>query len=214
MRLHKTGHPIADMVSDLIGELPDGDYKIAYGILRHQIFNEDAKWFEVDKGFWGAEHYGGNYRASFKGTQPRYDPNGLFEPHPFKPADYLIYPENLHTLICPPSSYACDFFGINYADWLLEALSSATNPLVRHKSDAWEVPWSNIGKVVTFNSTIGYTALLCGIPVESDPIHSTIGSWNNSVDAGDRDKLFSFCAAHQFKLGQKDKLIKIIEHYI
>lgn len=214
MRLHKTGHPIADTISDLIGDLPDAQYEIAYGILRHNLFHGDNDWFELDKGFWYAGHYGGNYRASYKGTQPTYNPMGIFEPHGLELRDWQEPNSNKKVIICPPTTYVCAFFGIEMNEWIENAKSRAGSyHAIKLKEDP-ELNWEGVDKIITFNSTIGIEALKRGIPVDSDPVHSTIGSWNNSIDAGDRDKLLSFIQAHQFKLADKDKLIRIIEHYI
>jgi len=217
VRLHKTGHPIADTVSDLIGDLPDGDYEIAYGILRHNLFgNPSGLWFEVDKGFWGSSHYDGNYRLSFRGTQPIYDPHGPHEPHglPLKPWKQNTGP----SLICPPTQHVCEFFGINPTEWLLKSIADAKGPFtVRHKGCESPVDWGKVGKVITFNSTIAVQALIEGVPVISDPIHSTVGSYTyiiKNIDSDSRGKLLSFMQAHQFRLDEKGKICRIIEYYL
>lgn len=237
MRLHKTGHIIADTVSDIIGELEDGDYNIVYGILRHNKFREGKRWFELDKGFWGASHYSGNYRISYKGTQPIYrEDYPLSEPH-----GQTLEPwrnQEGYTLICPPTGHVCDFFKIDYSQWLMKAINLAASPspgycersknetlqplrqinyIIRNKDDESPIEWDKISKVTTFNSTIGFEALRRGIPVISDPKHSTIGSYTSSINSYcdyDRDKLFSFCQAHQFRLSEKPKILSIIKHYL
>lgn len=216
MRLHKTGHVIADTVSDLIGELPDGDYKAAYGILRHSIFH-DRHWFEIDKGFWNSEHYTGNYRLSYRGTQPEFTRNAPQEPHgltlePWRDNDGPI-------LICPPTDHVCRFFGVNLPTWIWNVVAQCDGLSygIRYKGDPTPINWGAISKVITFNSTIGFEALRRGIPVESDPVHSTIGSYTsaiNSIDKYDRSQLFRFCGAHQFKLGEKDKICRLIKYYL
>lgn len=216
MRLHKTGHPIADTVSDLIGELPDGDYKIAYGILRHEEFSMGLRWFEMDKGLWAANHYGGNYRLSFQGTQPIWHKDGPSEDHrlDLEPWRHQTGP----ALICPPTSHVCDFFNIDYSSWLTKAIRQAEGPyIIRTKGVENPIEWDKISKLITFNSTLGIEALIKGIPVISDPDHSTIGSYaveNYILDGTNRDELLSFCAAHQFKLSDKSKICRLIEHYL
>lgn len=217
MRAHKTGHQIADTVSDLMGELPDGDYKIAYGILRHKLFDgSHDKWFEIDKGYWGAGHYDGNYRVSFRGTQLRYDPHA-----PRKPHGLTLEPwkqQSGPALIAPPTSHVCDFFGIDYSSWLMNAISVADGPYtIRHKGDSRPLSFDGIRQVITFNSTVGFEALRYGIPVIGDPEHSTIGSYTSEIKTIDkycREELFSFCAGHQFKLGNKAGICRVIEHYM
>lgn len=215
MRLHKTGHAIADTVSDLIGELPDGDYRICYGILRHNEF-KDGNWFEIDKGFFGSGHYEGTYRISFRGTQPKYNPTGLRKAHghALKPWQHNSGP----ALICPPTSHVCEFFGIDPTSWLLNAIRQINGPyIIRHKGDSQSVDWTKISQVITFNSTIGVEALINGIPVISDPIHSTIGSYTvdiKNLDQLNRDELLSFMAAHQFKLSDKESIWNLIAYYL
>lgn len=216
MRLHKTGHPIADTVSDLIGELPDGDYRICYGILRHRLFDGPGHWLEMDKGFWGANHYTGMYRLSYQGTQPRYHVNGPRNPHglTLEPWRHNSGP----SLICPPTSHVCQFFNIDYSSWLMGAIKQANGPyIIRHKGDSNPVDWTIISQVITFNSTIGVEALIKGIPVISDPVHSTIGSYTvdiKSLDQLNRDELFSFMSGHQFKLSDKKSIECLIHHYL
>lgn len=216
MRLHKTGHAIADTVSDLIGELPDGDYKAAYGILRHNLFQNGRRFFELDKGFWGARHYDGLYRISFGGTQAKYVHNG-----PKKPHGLTLQPwrnQSGSVLICPPTSHVCEFFRINLGEWLIDAIRRAGNSYtVRTKGDSQPVDWDSISKVITFNSTIAIEALTRGIPVISDPVHSTVGSYTsfiNSVDNYSREELLCFCAGHMFTLSDKESIECLINHYL
>lgn len=221
MRLHKTGHEIADTVSDLIGDLPDGDYRAAYGILRHRLFEDcTCKWFELDKGFWGSSHYDGNYRLSYKGTQPEYDPKAPHKEHGLSLETWRANKIG-RVMICPPTESVRMFFNIDYAGWLWWAVPEAGKQgnfyFIRNKGDKEPINWDIISAVVTFNSTIGFEALRRGIPVISDPIHSTIGSYTsqiNSIDGYDRDELFSFAAAHQFKLDDKESIKCLIEYYL
>lgn len=216
MRLHKTGHEIADTVSDLIGELPDGDYKACYGILRHREFAIQS-YFEIDKGFWGSGHYEGNYRLSYRGTQPLYSPDGPREKH-----DLTLEPwinQDGYVLICPPTHDVCEFFGINLSVWLFYTVYACNGKRysVRYKGMSEPINWNSVSRVITFNSTVGIEALRRGIPVISDPDHSTIGSYTkhiNAIDHFDRDELFSFCASHQFKLSDKGKISCLIKHYL
>lgn len=216
MRLHKTGHPIADTVSDLIGELPDGDYRAAYGILRHNLFSGSTAWFEVDRGFWGAIHFSGLYRLSFRSTQPRYHENG-----PRKPHGLDLEPWRSQTgpaLICPPTSHVSQFFAIDQTQWLMNAIRQANGPyIVRYKGSESPVEWDSISKVITFNSTIAIQALVKGIPVISDPIHSTVGSFTSEIkmfDKYNRNVLFEFISAHLFKLDDKRTIWNLIEYYL
>lgn len=217
MRLHKTGHAIADTVSDLIGEVPDGEYNIAYGILRHELFQGSDRYFEVDKGFWGASHYDGNYRLSFCGTQPKYHDDG-----PVKPHGLTLEPwrSGRLCLICPPTEHAAQFFGIDRNKWINDALDWSFNamwfPLLREKGDDAEIPWDDIGLLKTFNSSLGFEALRRGIRTISDPNHSTIGTYvkQKGIDGIDREELFSFAAGHMFTLDDKETVNCLISHYL
>lgn len=223
MRLYKTGHSIADTVSDLIGELPDGEYRIGYGILRgSEVFlrgSHSGSWFEIDKGFWSSGHYGGFYRLSYKGTQPVYSQSGPTESHGQTLDPWRDIGE--WTMICPPTGHVCDFFSIDYSSWLFDALHTCKQfpetYMIRTKDAVNPIEWGNVRRVITFNSTIGFEALRRGIPVISDQEHSTIGSYTSSIGVTsnyDRDRLFSFCAGHQFKLDEKPKILSIIKHYL
>lgn len=213
MMLHKTGHGIADEVSDRVGELPDGPYRAAYGILRGSTewLRAVDNWFEIDKGMWGASHYYGNYRLSFRGTQPLYRDDAPVEPHGLTLEPWRDSGD--HTMICPPTQPVCAFFGIDYTEWLMDAVRRAgPSYAIRHKGMAEPIDWPRVRRVITFNSTVGVEALRRGILVISDPDHSSIGSWG--VDGYDREPLFCFLQAHQFKLAEKSKICSLISHYM
>jgi len=218
MRLYKTGHPIADTISDIIGELPDDDYAIAYGILRGsaEYLRDHRHWFEIDRGFYGASHYDGMYRLSYRGTQPIYDDEfSIPGNHSIGLSDWRN--TDGYILICPPTTYVSDFFSIDLSAWLFKAISQA-GPYykIRYKGDQSPIQWDEIGKLITFNSTLGYEALIRGIPVISDPDHSTIGSYTkfiNSIDNYNRQPIIDFIANHQFKLHEKDKIWNLIKYY-
>lgn len=193
------------------------DAVIGYGILRgmKELYASHPHWFEIDKGFTDAEHYTGNYRLSYKGTQPIYEAGAPQANHgEVSPGRHTGY-----TLICPPTDAVCGFFGINLRDWATEAFTEATifggECLFRTKGDTTPIEWDEIDKLVTFNSSLGFEALRRCIPVVSDPIHSTIGSYQkNAIDPSDMNGLFSFASAHQFKLGDKEGIHWILKRYL
>lgn len=199
------------------------DAVVAYGILRGtpELMRSHPHWFEIDKGLTDAEHYDGQYRLSYRATQPIY---GKYSSPPTQAYNGEILPwkDSGHTLICPPTQHVCEFFGlgrqINYA---LSVLSSEdVNPnecRIRQKGDDSAIEWDKIGKLVTFNSSLGFEALKRGIPVISDPLHSTIGSFTKNIGKTcgyDRLPLFEFAGGHQFKLSDGAKLWQIIKNYI
>lgn len=219
MKLHKTGHPIADTVSDLIGELPSGNYRAGYGILRRPRDWYQGDWFEVDKGYWGAGHYDGNYRISYRGTQAMYEP-GVGEPHGLVLEPWLKSNESLWTMIFPPTAHVAEFFDIDPTSWMFKAIKRAKEIglpyMLRTKAAVSEpIPWEHTGHVITFNSTLGIEAVRRGIPVISDPDHSTVGNFcrhAGTISGYDREPLFSFLQANQFKLTEKEKIWGLIEH--
>lgn len=104
---------------------------------------------------------------------------------------------------------------------------SGDKTVVRFKGDDKPIEWDKITMVETFNSSIGWEAVRRGIPCMSHGKHSTVGSFygmgeytdflhvkdgkilmdRNFLDEFrqkfymmDRNKLFSFMAAHQFTL--------------
>lgn len=215
MRLHKTGHPIADTISDLIGDLPDGDYKIAYGILRHNLFTH-GHWFEVDRALWGASHYDGLYRISYRGTQPKYVDNFPAKPHGLKLSPWKLDGE--YDLICPPTDHVCEFFNIDYSQWLMNAIRQADKAyVIRTKGTSEPIEWAKVKRLITFNSSIAIQALQHGVPVISDPVHSTIGSYTSHIESiynYDRSVILDFISSHQFKLGDKEAIWGIIKYYL
>lgn len=217
MRLHKTGHVIADTVSDLIGEVPDGEYNAVYGILRHELGAQDRPCFIFDRAFWGANHYDGLYRLALNGTQPLWHENGPSNPHgltlePWRKGQW--------TMICPPTDHVCKFFGVDYQGWLYQACEDAKRVglpfMLRTKEAVTPIEWESLGQVITFNSSVGVEALRRGISVISDPEFSTIGSYTKEkgIDGIDRNEILSFCAGHQFKLSDKETICNLIRHYI
>lgn len=237
MNVWKTGHEICDTVaaslaiglrtrSKHISEFDrnelDGQPNIAYGILRGtcRIFRESSAWFNVDNGFWGAGHYAGNYRISYRGTQPRYtagiEANIALDAKPFRSGN--------HIMIVPPSAAVCMFFGIDYTSWLRDAIAKCDKPyFIKHK-DGSAINFEGVAKIITFNSSLGWNGLIEGIEVDSDPQHSVVGSYyaTKYIDTYEkfiqieREPLFRFMRAHQFTLreiehGDAGWLIK---HYL
>jgi hypothetical protein len=227
--LFETSHPISQTVCRTVADtcgfdlysydkhapnLTRYDAVMGYGILRgmKELYASHPHWFEIDKGLWDANHYDGQYRFSYRGTQPIY---GASSP-PQADHGQILQPwrDTGYTLICPPTDHVCEFFGID--GWTIFALANEyAECVLRHKGDDKPIEWDKIGKLVTFNSSLGFEALKRGIPVISDPTHSTIGSFQkNAIDPMNRSELFSFCAAHMRKLGDKEGIHWLIDHYL
>lgn len=248
----KTGHEIADRVADSlvkgieygIAVRPDNgtkyyDAEIGYGILRGtaEAFKKaeisGKPWFNVDRGYFNPSHYDGYYRISYKGTQAKYDPA-------FNAPEYDIglepirkYDKSKPVLICPPTGYVMEFFDLKnmqfgfergkHTGWTMPG--NFENYIFRKKGDSSPIPWNDISAVVTFNSSVGWQAIQCGIPCLSDTTHSVVGSYysTNSLDelidmfnSKAREPLLNFMRAHQFTLVEieQGKAWPLINHYL
>ncbi len=237
MRVYKTGHQIADTVADALVKGCCGwlECDIAYGILRGaaDMFKQSNSWFNVDRGYWGANHFDGYYRISYKGTQakwrddiPKAEVGVKFEDWKDNKDGYI--------LICPPTEPVMIFYNCEekwwdwYYYWMGEHWEQGKWK-VRRKGDESEIDWPNIKGVITFNSSVGWQALQRGIPCISDTTHSLVGSYYkheldklgleynlDNVKLIPRGPLFQSMGAHQFTLMEirQGKAWKLIEHYL
>lgn len=187
------------------------DIHIGYGILRGMadVFRECDRqgkpWFCIDKGYWKPGHYDGYYRVSLRGTQQtsgwpepdweRWRALGLAVEPMQQQGDTLA--DRHPVLFCPPTDYACEFFGIKL--WV------KPNGLVdywRPKGIDDPIKWDGVRRVCTFNSSVGWEALRRGIPVESDPVHSIVGAWQAKHGTDKREELFATMAGLQLTLDE------------
>lgn len=251
----KTGHPIADTVADAlhkglggellkVPEIEGGDIhpwiqdynpQIAYGILRgaNHIFGYcdyyKRDWFNVDNGYFNPGHFNGYYRISYKGTQAKYDasfPCKEFEGE-FEPIKRM---GNQWAMICQPTDYVCQFFGVDKDQWLYNTISqlkkSRFHYFIRTKDskEPLEEHFKECGLVVTFNSSVGWKAIQQGIPCLSDTTHSVVGSYYNTKSIDEliekfntmpRAPLFNFMQSHQFTLEEieQGKAWPLINYY-
>lgn len=217
-----TGHAICDTVAKSLAKgfnadlhhvnalndalLAQYDVHLAYGILRGaaEVFKACSRlgipWFNADNAYFGAGHYDGFYRISYQGTQSQYR-QGIEADHPLtlKP-----FRSGSRILVVPPTPYVCEFFNINMPAWLMEAIRKCDKPYVIKYKDGSEVDFTDVHKVITFNSSLGWKALAEGIEVDSDPKHSVVGSYyvDNPLPFCDIDRnpLMRFMAASQFTL--------------
>lgn len=195
---------------------------ITYGILRGSgdILRSSKRWLHVDNGFMGPGHYDGYYRISYLGTQPRYmagvEANIALDFKPFRSGERIM--------IVPPTAAVCWFYGIDPVKWLQDAVAKCDRPYFIKQKDGSPLIFDGVAKIITFNSSVGWLGLIEGIEVDSDPLHSVVGSYyaTKSIDSSidfkhiDREPLFRFCRAHQFTLreiehGDAGWLIK---HYL
>lgn len=224
LKVHKTGHEIADTVANaFIQDSYDGNADLAYGILRHNIFATSNRWFNVDKGYFNPGHFDGYYRISYKGTQAKWHENIPKQDIEFELGDWRSGEGFI--LLCPPTDAVATFF--NVSNWQIPDID-LKKTLTRYKGDISPIDWRFIKGVVTFNSSVGWQALQRGIPVYSDPNHSIVGSYyssklKNPIDflsdeykQIDRLPLFKAMRAHQFTLKEisEGKAWPILQHYL
>jgi len=232
LTIWKTGHPIADTVADAFaaGEY-HGEADLVYGILRHNVFKTSERWFNIDRGYFNPGHFDGYYRISYKGTQVKWH-EGI--PQVESGVKLEDWKSSLHytgrkkrILICPPTDAVRGFFRLGN-EWT-DIDFNNENYIVRYKGDSALIDWSDVGGVITFNSSIGWEALRRGIPCVSDITHSIIGSYYSyelkkknldynfdNIKAISREPLFNAMRAHQFTLAEirNGKAKNLIEHYL
>lgn len=230
MRIHKTGHVIADTVVEAFNNAPyAGDFDLGYGILRGMtgVYRNSDTWFCIDNGYWGAGHFDGNYRINFKGTQSQYT-DELQKEHGLTLEPWQTGRDTI--LIVPPSEYVCEFFpNAEIETYKIVQKYRGEKFIVRHKFEAAPIDWKKIKGVVTFNSTLGVEALRLGIPVLSNIEHSMIGSYYKQklMEKGldynfenvmniDRNPLFNCMNSHQFTLEEirRGNAWPIIKYYL
>lgn len=190
------------------------DVHIGYGILRGtaevfrlcDIFKK--LWFNIDRGYFKPFHFDGYYRISLCGTQQtlfldkletdckRFDTLGI-SINDYEPT------VNGHILACPPTEHVVEFFGREIFEHVIHGPSRIRN---KGCNRSLEEDFNNCRSVLTFNSSVGWEALRRGIQVNSDPIHSIVGSWQKMIDKpihldfNERHKLFGVMGDLQMTL--------------
>jgi len=216
MRVWSSRHEIAQTVTAAFASAQyEYDADLSYGILRGAdvMYKCSNDWFEVDKGFWNAQHFDGNYRISYKGTQPKYSPDAPHKDHGLKLEPWIDH--GGYVLVCPPTEAVAQFFGVDIDQWIKDNAPATLPHRIRYKTDSEPINWGGIMGVITFNSSVGWQALQRGIPCISDTEHSTVGSYYkyfcnkkhveynfNSVMHIHREQLFRCMSAHQFTLAE------------
>ena len=202
---------------------------VSYGILRNAalVYKTGGDWFEIDKGYWNAQHFNGNYRISYKGTQPRYSPDIPHKDHNVTLEPWIEH--GGHVLVCPPTEAVAEFFGINVESWVKENTPATLPYRIRHKYVTEPIEWNSVMSVITFNSSVGWQALQRGIPCISDTEHSIVGSYykyhcakkhleynTHSVRHIHREQLFRCMSAHQFTLQEirEGRANELFEYYL
>lgn len=224
--IFRTGHEINEVVCHALADgFKDDAIGATYGILRGagewaaDRRRHGERTLVLDKGYFKAGHYDGYYRLAWTGTQ---DPYEDYSPDPsrWEALGRPILPwrrpdQGEYVLLCPPTPAVAAYFGLGTPDgWGLmvaKHLYKLGCPVVVRTKDSAVPLQTHLDKaaaVVTFNSGVGWEALRQGIPVVSDPVYSTVGSFLGTTlaDLGtdmtgcDRRALFSFMANRQFTL--------------
>ncbi|NBX73115.1 MAG: hypothetical protein EBZ69_05705 [Alphaproteobacteria bacterium] len=187
MRLMDAGWRISlHHVRDVSDEsILGADYHIGYGILRGtaQVFKQasllEKPWFNIDRGYFGADHFAGFYRFSLYGTQNHH--RFMRDRSPPLAITLSDLSARTEALICPPTDDVADFYSIDTIAWHAEAEAEACRrgltPLWRPKGTARDLAddLARVALVITFNSAVGLQALQLGIPVLSHKKFSALG---------------------------------------
>lgn len=218
----RTGHEINERVcAALVDGFFNDDICTTYGILRGGgEWSKKQKTLLWDKGYFKPGHYDGYYRAAWDGTQAHFTYPASSNSRRWDALGIEVEPwQRLtgHILVCPPTDPVCRYFGIYnwWGDVKEQLLARYQGPKdIRIRQKGTTVPLDNdlagCEAVVTFNSGVGWEALRRGIPVVSDPVSSTVGSFlgTSIADLGrsmahhNRRALFSFMANRQFTLAE------------
>jgi hypothetical protein len=233
----KTGHEIADRVAQafdqygLVIRTPPStelqvshfDTHIAYGILRGtaDVFRECDRlgkpWLHIDRGYFGASHFDGTYRISYRGTQqtgnwPAPSAHNV-ELKPWRGFDH-----SKPVLVVPPTKAVQNFFGTR------RIMLCPPNHVIRHKGDPSILDFNDYNYVVTFNSSLGWQAIAAGIPCVSDPTHSMVGAMYRNIGLDklsetqhlDRERLFGTMSSLQMTLKEIEdgKAWPLIKHLL
>lgn len=218
MRILRTGHPIADTIADSIPDMPlDAD--IGYGILRGnaEVFKGSPCWFNIDRGYFHPGHFDGYYRVSLRGTQqtrfwpePDYDRMRALriDTKPWRGFDH-----SKPVLVVPPTKHVMQFFGLHHWKHPYGVIST--------KGHAMDINFQDYSYIYTFNSSLGWQALMAGIPCISDTTHSIVGSYFNNLSLDqlaeaqyvDRERLFAIMSGLQLTLKEmrEGKLWTLVE---
>lgn len=193
------------------------DAHIGYGIKRgmDKVFRECDRqglpWFNIDRGYFNPNHYDGYYRVSLCGTQQTIGLDKLesdgerFEALGIEIGQCQYYKD--YVLVIPPTDLVKEFFRLK--DWgLPDSFQCQRGIIWRNKDD--KIPLAShlgmCGRVLTFNSSVGWEALRLGIPVGSDEVHSIVGAWRKVIDKPlhldieSRQKLFAIMGDLQMTL--------------
>lgn len=119
-----------------------------------------------------------------------------------QPRDGYWYSDTQHDLYCPPTGYVGGYMKISPWEWIHEHVNRRQPYKVRFKGDEQPIDWPNVREVITFNSSVGWQALRRGIPMESDPVHSIVRSWQAAHGTDKREELFAVMSACQLTLDE------------
>lgn len=199
-------------------------HSISYGILRGtgDVFRDcmaaNKEWWEIDRGYFGANHFDGYYRVSLNGTRALYRSCDLSRDR-LEALGVTYAPWNKngnHVLICPPSEAVYQFYHNEKANGWAETYQAIARTYtkrevrIRHKDSKTPLheDLKDCHAVLTYNSNVAIDALRLGIPAISIA-ETELTEWNklrtediesNKLYEADREALFRYLSYCQFTL--------------
>lgn len=198
-------------------------HNVSYGFLRgtDRIFKQSEEYWEIDRGYIGAGHFGGYYRITMNGLRVPYNPllAAIMPLDRWRHLRVGIKPwqrDGEYVLVVPPSHAVMEYYGVG-EDWA-EKVSARLHEQriryrVRNKTGAQMPLRDDLAMarcVVTYNSNVAVDALLAGVPAVSESLD--ISEWNGlglddviagrELCVGDRVELFNWLAWNQFTLDE------------
>lgn len=166
---------------------------LSYGFLRgvadcyHECERANVDWWNVDRGFFKANHLNGYYRLGYRHLQPLFDPARQFDDSRWKALEISLQPWRLleqgHILICPPTPALGMFYNLNISKWIedtIEALPVHLRDQVIVRTKADPVPLDAVlavtRLVITHSSNVALEAIVKGIPAIATT--GIVQSWN------------------------------------
>jgi hypothetical protein len=197
-----------------------------------EIFNScmsnRTEWWEIDRGYFNAQHFGGYYRISLNGLRASFGLHRELPGDRFGVLRKVIKPwqKGNHILVCPPTEAVWRFYNFKTAinddneeispvgtnNWtakVIEEIKQSTDRtiIIRRKNSHTPIEQDlyNCHCVVTYNSNVAVDALLNGVPAftfsEEIPRNYHLNKIeSDEIYSTDRERVFNFLAYCQFTL--------------
>lgn len=195
---------------------------ISYGFRRgtdyifQRCMAEGIEWWEIDRGYFRANHYDGYYRISLNDIRAKFNaelelPDDRWKALGIQLKDWKRKQDG-YVLVCPPTYNVGRLFGINPTVWEVETRARLGElidlPLItRDKHEDANIPLEHALEgayaVVAYNSNVAIQALVQGTPAFllddsfQTPLLDTICTEDRFFD---RERLFRYLSYCQFTL--------------